>query len=167
MPEKMPDKVLVIDHEKCTGCRLCELVCSVFHTGSSNPSRSRIKVVKWESVGIYLPLTCQSCEKPFCIEVCPAKACHRDLETGTVVIDKDKCIGCKTCIIACPFGAPSFDHVDRVSIKCDYCGGEPQCARFCDVHAIKYMDVSEVSNTKKYAAAKKFISTLKKSPGAL
>jgi carbon-monoxide dehydrogenase iron sulfur subunit len=104
----MQDKVLVIDHEKCTGCRICELVCSVFHTGASNPSRSRIKVVKWESVGIYLPLTCQSCEKPFCVEVCPAKACHRDLKSGTVLIDKDKCIGCKTCIIACPFGLLSI-----------------------------------------------------------
>ncbi len=82
------------------------------------------------------------------------------------VVDPGKCIGCKTCIIACPFGAPSFDHVDRVTIKCDYCSGEPQCARFCDVHAIRYADVSEVSNTKKYVAAEKFISALRKSSGA-
>ena len=158
----MQEKVLVIDQEKCTGCRLCELVCSVFHTGASNPSRSRIRVIKWESTGTYLPMTCQSCEKPFCVEVCPAKACHRDAESGIVVIDKEKCIGCKTCIIACPFGAPSFDKVEHVTIKCDQCNGDPQCVRFCDVGAIKYVDVSEVGSVKKYTAAEKFVSTLKK-----
>ena len=161
----MQEKILVIDHEKCTGCRQCELVCSVFHTGASNPSRSRIRVTKWEYIGVYLPITCQDCEKPFCIEVCPTKACHRDLKTNTVLIDKDKCIGCKTCIIACPFGAPSFDTVERVTVKCDLCDGEPQCVRFCDVGAIKYLDVAEVSGLKQYAAAEKFTSALVRSPG--
>jgi Fe-S-cluster-containing hydrogenase component 2 len=74
----MHEKVLAVDHEKCTGCRLCELVCSVFHTGASNPSRSRIRVIKWENVGFYLPMTCQNCETSFCTEVCPTKACHKD-----------------------------------------------------------------------------------------
>ncbi|MFC2005094.1 4Fe-4S dicluster domain-containing protein [Chloroflexota bacterium] len=160
----MPDKVLVINHEICTGCRQCELVCSVFHTGASNPSRSRIKVVKWEDIGLYLPLTCQNCEKPFCVEVCPTKACHIDLKMNRVLIDKDKCIGCKTCILACPFGAPLFDKTERVTVKCDYCDGEPQCARFCEVGAIKYLDASEVSGLKQYAAAEKFIGALKSLP---
>ena len=70
----MRGKVIVVDHEKCTGCRQCELVCSVFHSGASNPARSRIRVVKWENEGIYLPMTCQNCEKPFCVEVCPTGA---------------------------------------------------------------------------------------------
>ena len=152
----MNGKVLLIDHEKCTGCRLCELVCSVFHNGSSNPSRSRIKVVKWEDVGFYLPTTCQNCEKPFCVEVCPTKACHKDVDHQRVVIDRDKCIGCKTCIIACPFGAPLFDHVERVSIKCDYCDGEPQCAAFCEVKAVDYVDAEKLNFNKKREAALKF-----------
>ena len=160
----MQDKVLVIDYEKCTGCRLCELVCSVYHTGASNPSRSRIRVIKWEDSGLYLPLTCQNCEKPFCTEVCPTKACHRDPKSHTVLIDKDKCIGCKTCIIACPFGAPSFDSVERITVKCDYCDGEPRCARFCETGAIKYLDAAEISGLKQYAAADKFTSALKKLP---
>jgi len=160
----MEQKILVIDHEKCTGCRQCELVCSVFHTGASNPSRSRIRVIKWEHIGVYLPITCQNCETPFCIEVCPTKACHRDLKTYRVLIDKDKCIGCRTCIIACPFGAPSFDRVERVTVKCDYCDGEPQCARFCEVGAIKYLDAGEASGLKQYAAAEKFTNALRSLP---
>jgi len=152
----MQGKVIVVDHEKCTGCRLCEMVCSVFHTGASNPSRSRIKVVKWESEGFYLPVTCQNCEKPFCVEVCPTKACHQDAENQRVLIDKDKCIGCKTCIVACPFGAPSFDHVERVSIKCDYCDGNPQCVAFCDIKALTYLDVDKVNIPKKREISLKY-----------
>jgi Fe-S-cluster-containing dehydrogenase component len=153
----MNGKVILIDQEKCTGCRQCEMVCSVFHTGSSNPSRSRIKVVKWENEGIYLPTTCQNCEKPFCTEVCPTKACHREPENLRVVIDKDLCIGCKTCIVACPFGAPSFDHVDRISVKCDYCDGDPQCVNFCTVKAVTYVDADRVNLPKKREISEKFV----------
>ncbi len=163
----MQEKVLIIDHEKCTGCRLCEMVCSVFHNGASNPSRSRIRVIKWEFIGFYLPITCQNCEKPFCVEVCPTGACHRDLNTHAVLIDENKCIGCRTCIIACPFGAPSFDWVEHVTVKCDYCDGEPQCVRFCEPSAIQYVDAAEVSGLKQYEAAEKFTSALQKFAAAI
>ena len=84
----MDEKILVVDQQKCTGCRQCEMVCSVFHTGASNPSRSRIKVVKWEAIGLYLPLACNHCEKAYCVEVCPTKACHREPENNNrVTID--------------------------------------------------------------------------------
>jgi anaerobic carbon-monoxide dehydrogenase iron sulfur subunit len=141
----MPDKVLVIDQQKCTGCRQCEVVCSVFHNSASNPSRARIRVLKLDDVGFYSPMSCQNCDKPNCTEVCPAKACHRDLKTNKVIIDKTKCIGCKTCILGCPFGAPSFDNDDRVTIKCDFCDGVPQCVAACETKAIDYVDVDQVS----------------------
>jgi carbon-monoxide dehydrogenase iron sulfur subunit len=145
----MAEKVLVINPEKCTGCRKCEMVCSVFHYGFSDPSRSMIKVKKWEHIGLYLPVTCQSCDEPFCTEVCPAKACHRDPESNKVIIDKDKCIGCKTCIIACPFGVPFFDKTLHVSVKCDFCGGDPQCVASCTTGAIKYIDIDQVDKERK------------------
>jgi len=159
----MYGKVLVVDPEKCTGCRLCELVCSVFHTGVSNPSRSRIRVVKWESIGVYLPMTCQNCETPFCVEVCPTKACHKDFEKQRVIIDQDKCIGCKTCIIACPFSHPYFDEHDRVTRKCNYCDGNPQCVAFCDMKAIDYVEADMINLKRKRDAASKF-SDLMRSP---
>ena len=159
------EKVLVIDHEKCTGCRACELACSVFHAGVSNPSRSRIKVIKWEEVGIYLPLTCQHCEEPFCVEVCPTKACHIDPERHRILIDKNLCIGCKTCILACPFGSPVYDTVEHITVKCDYCDGDPQCVRFCEVDAIRYVDANEVNGQRQLEAAEKYIEALRKLPG--
>jgi len=149
------EKVLKIDYQKCTGCRLCELVCSVSHHGVSNPSRSRIKVVKWESEGLYVPVTCQQCEDAPCIAVCPVKATSRDEETGYVMIDYDACIGCRSCVTVCPFGARNYNTVDKAILKCDLCGGDPQCARFCEVKAVEYIDAGRLSTNKKKEAAKR------------
>jgi Fe-S-cluster-containing hydrogenase component 2 len=146
-------KALVVNYEKCTGCRLCELVCSVMHEGVSNPSRSRIRVIKWEAEGLYIPMSCQQCEDAPCMNVCPVKAISRDEELGRVMIDYDVCIGCRACVSACPFGAMSFDVIGRKVFKCDLCDGEPQCVRFCDEKAVDYVMVDDVSTLKKRDAA--------------
>jgi carbon-monoxide dehydrogenase iron sulfur subunit len=117
-------KVLVINYEKCTGCRLCELVCAVMHDGISNPIRSRIRVMKWESEGLYIPMSCLQCQDAPCMNVCP-------------------------------FGAMSFNTIDRKVFKCDLCDGDPQCVRFCEVKAIEYVDADDVSILKKKSAAEK------------
>ena len=144
----MARKILVIDSEKCTGCRKCELVCSVFHTGSYDPERSRIKVLKWEHVGYYLPVSCQNCDHASCAEVCPTRACKRDPDLGVTVIDRKRCIGCKSCVLACPFGVPTFDRTEGISIKCDYCGGDPQCVGACEAGAIRFIEPDEISAIK-------------------
>ena len=146
-------RALVVNYEKCTGCRLCELVCSVMHEGVSNPSRSRIRVIKWEAEGLYIPMSCQQCEDAPCMNVCPVKAISRDEELGRVMIDYDVCIGCRACVSACPFGAMSFDAIGRKVFKCDLCDGEPQCVRFCDEKAVDYVMVDDVSTLKKRDAA--------------
>lgn len=148
-------KVLLIDYEKCTGCRLCELVCAVMHDGISNPARSRIKVMKWESEGLYIPMACQQCQDAPCLNVCPVKAISRDEELGRVVIDYDVCIGCRSCVAVCPFGAMGFNTIDKKVFKCDLCDGEPQCVRFCEVNAIEYVDADDVSILKKRQAAER------------
>ena len=149
------NKVLRIDYEKCTGCRLCELVCSVKHDHVSNPERSRIRVIKWEAEGVYVPMTCQQCEDAPCVNACPAKALIRNQEMERVEIDYDVCIGCRTCVSVCPFGAVNFVAADRRVIKCDLCDGDPQCVRFCEVEAITFVPASDVSRDKKRAAARR------------
>jgi Fe-S-cluster-containing hydrogenase component 2 len=146
-------KVLMIDYEKCTGCRLCELVCTVKHDGISNPMRSRIRVMKWESEGLYIPMSCQQCQDAPCMKACPVKAISMNTSLGRVEVDYDVCIGCRTCVSVCPFGAMSFNTVDRKVFKCDLCDGDPQCVRFCDVKALTYVDAGDVSLIKKKAAA--------------
>ena len=154
-------KVLMLDYEKCTGCRLCEMVCSVKHEGVSNPARSRVKIVKWEWEGRYVPMSCQQCLDAPCQAVCPVKAISRDETLNRVSIDYDVCIGCRLCVAVCPFGAMGYDTQAKKVIKCDFCDGEPQCVRFCATEAIVYVDASEVSGTRQLAAAEKLTAAQK------
>jgi anaerobic carbon-monoxide dehydrogenase iron sulfur subunit len=159
-------KALYINYEKCTGCRLCELVCAVKHDGISNPARSRIKVMKWEMEGLYIPMSCQQCQDAPCVNACPVKALSRDEDLGRVVLDYDVCIGCRTCVSVCPFGAMSFSTIDRKVFKCDLCEGDPQCVRFCDRKAVDFVSPDDVSIEKKREAASR-ISQAGKQASAL
>lgn len=159
-------KVLMIDHEKCTGCRLCELVCSVKHDGISNPMRSRIRVVKWEQEGIYIPMSCQQCQDAPCMNGCPVNAISHDETLNRIEVDYDICIGCRICVSVCPFGAMNFNTIDRKVIKCDLCDGDPQCVRFCDIKAVDYVDAGDVSIMKKKEAARR-LSVANKKAAAL
>jgi carbon-monoxide dehydrogenase iron sulfur subunit len=148
-------KALYIDYEKCTGCRLCELVCAVKHDGISNPARSRIKVMKWEAEGLYIPMSCQQCQDAPCMNVCPVKAISRDEELGTVTVNYDVCIGCRSCTLVCPFGAMNFNTIDKRVFKCDLCDGDPQCVRFCDRKAVDFVSPDDISIDKKRHAAER------------
>jgi len=148
-------KALYVDYQKCTGCRTCELVCAVQHDGCSNPTRSRIKVVKWESRGLYIPMSCQQCQDAPCMNICPVKAISKDDELGRVMVDYDTCIGCRSCVSICPFGAMSFNVIDKMVFKCDLCDGDPQCVRFCDVKAVDLVEENDVSILKTRSAAEK------------
>jgi carbon-monoxide dehydrogenase iron sulfur subunit len=159
-------KALYINYEKCTGCRLCELVCAVKHDGISNPARSRIKVMKWEMEGLYIPMSCQQCQDAPCVNACPVKALSRDEDLGRVVVDYDVCIGCRTCVSVCPFGAMSFNTIDRKVFKCDLCEGDPQCVRFCDRKAVDFVSPDDVSIDKMREAASR-ISQAGKQASAL
>jgi anaerobic carbon-monoxide dehydrogenase iron sulfur subunit len=159
-------KALHVDHQKCTGCRLCELVCAVSHDGISNPSRSRIRVMKWEAEGLYVPMSCQQCEDAPCLNVCPVKAISRDAETDRVSVDYDICIGCRSCVAVCPFGAMNYNSTDKKVFKCDHCDGDPQCVRFCDVKAVDYIEADEISTSKRRRAAER-VSAAGKDASAL
>jgi len=155
------EKILVVDHEKCTGCRLCEMVCSVEHTGVNNPARSRIHVIKWQWEGFELPMVCQQCEEAPCIAVCPKDALSRDHVLGE--LNYDLCIGCKMCVTACPFGGMGVDTVARQVIKCDLCDGDPTCVRFCDPDALQFVPATSVNLMKKRDAGLKLSEVMKKS----
>ncbi len=159
-------KVLYIDYRKCTGCRTCEMVCSVMHDGVVNPERSRIKIMKWEAEGLYVPMSCQQCQDAPCMNVCPVKAISQDEELGRIMVDYDICIGCRACVAVCPFGAMNFNVKDKQVFKCDLCDGEPQCVRFCDVQAIEYIEADSVATEKKRDAAER-LSLAEKEGAAL
>ena len=147
------EKFLTVNADKCTGCRLCEQVCSVVHEGVSNPAKSRIQIVKWEDEGRYIPMICQQCEDAPCKNVCPVGAISRDKDFGFLMVNHEVCIGCRSCVNICPFGAMNYNRTTNQVFKCDLCGGDPQCVRFCDVKAIDFVSADTVVARKKRESA--------------
>ncbi|MBW2000076.1 MAG: 4Fe-4S dicluster domain-containing protein [Deltaproteobacteria bacterium] len=140
----MQDLILT-DPERCTGCRICEIVCSLTKEKVINPTKSRIQVVKIEAMSLNLPVVCQQCYEAPCVSVCPAGALEQEEGTGLVRHDMDLCIGCKSCVAVCPFGAIGIDTDGHKVTKCDHCGGDPTCVRFCETGAIQYVDARTAS----------------------
>ncbi|MGQ9631092.1 MAG: 4Fe-4S dicluster domain-containing protein [bacterium] len=137
------NKILAINPDKCTNCKMCELACSMVKIGEFNPARSRIRVNAFPEDFAYIPLACFQCADAPCAKVCPAGALVG--EPGLVRFDPDACIGCKMCILACPFGVISFDVSKGIIAKCDACDGDPECVRFCTPGAIEFKEADFVA----------------------
>ena len=155
-------KFLAIDATKCTGCRICEMVCSVKKEGVVNPSRARIQIIKWELVSFDMPMVCQQCQDAPCATVCPVNALSRDVASGIVNHNEDICIGCKSCVAVCPFGAMGIDIKKDKVIKCDLCQGDPTCVKFCDTGAIQYVTATSLNFKKRREAAERFSDLIHK-----
>ena len=133
--ERSAMRILAVNPIKCNGCRLCEFGCSLKFTGKFNPAKARIHIVTRDET-FCLPVTCPQCDRAYCIEVCPSGAILKEAATGIVKILDDKCSGCKACLLACPFGNITFSSEKRKAVKCELCGGEPECAHICPTGAI-------------------------------
>ncbi len=133
-------KSLKIDPNKCTGCLQCEMACAYKHHKTFNTGRSRIKVFSFEREGRKVPYTCTQCDEAWCLHACPVEAIRRDPKTGAKVVLEDRCVGCKVCTIACPFGTVNYLAKAGKVQKCDLCEGEPACAAACPTGAITYVD---------------------------
>ncbi|HRJ52702.1 MAG TPA: 4Fe-4S dicluster domain-containing protein [Candidatus Thiothrix moscowensis] len=133
-------KSLYINPDKCTGCLQCEMACSYENEGIFNPSRSRIKVFTFHDAGRFVPYTCTQCDDAWCMKACPVEAIVFNAATGSKDVLNDRCVGCKVCTIACPFGTVNYNSASGKVIKCDLCGGNPQCAQACPTGAITYID---------------------------
>jgi len=158
------NRILVVDYKKCTGCRNCEMACSVAHAQASNPAKSAVRVVRGAQEGLNVPIICQQCEKPACANTCPVQAISRDEKTGALVTDYNLCVGCRMCMVACPLGAVAFDVDQRHSIKCDLCGGvEPWCVRYCEPGALTFKRPVAVSMDKKRVAGRRLLDAVGRS----
>jgi protein NrfC len=146
---------LVYDSRKCAGCVTCMLVCSLVHEGQENLSLARIQIAQ-SSFGKFPDdikiAVCRQCVTPVCVQNCPTGACYVDGANGNVRrINSDKCIGCKTCISACPQqpNRTVWNPAAKKSTKCDLCTDSPHwvekggvkgkqaCVESCPMHALK------------------------------
>ena len=151
-------KSLYIDPLKCTGCLQCEMACSYESEGVFNPSKSRIKVFNFHEQGRFAPYTCTQCDEAWCMHACPVDAIVINLATGAKDVLLDKCVGCKVCTIACPFGTVNYNQATGKVAKCDLCGGDPQCVAACPTDAITYIDADATGLDRMRAAAEKSLS---------
>jgi Fe-S-cluster-containing hydrogenase component 2 len=134
MPLKFKNKL-------CTGCHLCELICSASHFGEFAPTRARVRVSNHPLEGKSEVMACFSCPDAPCIAACPQNSISRAGPRQPLFIDPEKCDGCggdPACVPACPYGAMYFDTVTQYALACDLCGGDPQCVKYCHPGAISF-----------------------------
>ena len=124
---------LIVDSKKCTGCARCTIACAMKHYNRVDPKLSRIKILRFESQELNVPIICMACDKAPCIKVCPMNARVR-LANGTVATDTDVCIGCRACVYICPVGSPSANPYTGQTMTCDMCKDDaagPWCVAAC------------------------------------
>ena len=164
----MSKYAMLIDETRCTGCRACQVACKQWNDLPAEKTRNRgtyqnppaLSAQTWNliefreiqvenKVGFYfLKRACMHCERPACVAACPPHALSKTPE-GPVVYDETKCIGCRSCSAACPFGIPTYESLKTtparsVIRKCNFCADRvsngllPACAKACPSHGITF-----------------------------
>ncbi|MGQ9595778.1 MAG: 4Fe-4S dicluster domain-containing protein [Thermoproteota archaeon] len=118
------------NYENCSGCRRCEIACSVHHEGTIWPEASRIRVFMLIP-GVEIPHFCFQCEDYPCVKACPVGALSISSRTGAVKVNTSKCIACGLCIKACPGSVPHTHPEGKTIVICDLCDGKPRCVEAC------------------------------------
>ena len=122
---------LLVDTKRCSGCESCMLGCSLAHEGKASLTFSRIQILQNSLMPFPHDLTiaqCRQCVSPACVAACPNEALTVNQKHGNVrMIDKEKCIGCQTCIKACPYTPAriAWNRDEKKAIKCDLCADTP------------------------------------------
>ena len=149
----MSQYVLFQDIDRCIGCYSCEVHCKANKGLPDGPRLCRIYPVGPRTVDkvprIAFPfMACFHCETPWCVPVCPTGAMQKRPKDGIVFVDEDKCIGCRQCMYACPWGVPQWNPETRKVVKCDLCkdrideGLQPACVTKC-ITGCLYLDNKE------------------------
>lgn len=185
---------MVVDLKGCIGCQTCTVACKTAHNLPKGVWRNRVYTAGGDSPDtaggdypnntmMWYPVACQHCEDPACVAVCPAAATWKDPETGIVHQDTDKCIGCKSCIGACPYEGvrtyledePAYyidfalgddgepEHLKGTVEKCTFCDGRlekgeiPACMELCIGRARFWGDLDDPeSEVSKLIAEREF-----------
>jgi anaerobic carbon-monoxide dehydrogenase iron sulfur subunit len=132
---------VVVREEVCIGCGLCQVFCEARHAGNDEPLKALKRRTAPPAGGIRverqgsnsISVRCRHCDDAACIDACLTGAIYRDLDSGIVLIDEEKCIGCGTCMLVCPYGAIRRDGESNKAVKCDGCldRNVPLCVSVC------------------------------------
>lgn len=145
------------DQSRCTGCHACTVACKTLYGLTPGPLKY-LRVYQYEkgsfpNVRVHLQwVPCYHCEEPVCMSTCPNEAIHKEHKYGAVLIDSEKCDGCRLCYDACPYGAPVFesDEAGVIAQKCTMCvhrlerGEQPVCIMACRTRALDFGPLSKL-----------------------
>ncbi len=143
------EKLLLVDMDKCTGCKQCDLACSFIKEDLFDPARGRIKVMKFEDIALGIQLLCEQCDAYPCIDSCPEGALSRSEKTGIISVDAEICTQCGSCVDACPYHGIRLHPETSVPLICDLCGGDPYCVKHCVPEALTWVDATPEAMTQK------------------
>jgi tetrathionate reductase subunit B len=157
----LTEKKLLVVLDCCIGCHACEIACRQEHDLTSETGSKWCHVITLKPKQIhdelhldYFPVMCVHCHDPLCVRCCPVEAIIKR-EDGIVLVDHEKCSGCKLCVYACPYGAMSLNEVTNVAGKCNFClerldyGIEPSCVQHCIGGALRYVTQEDLEETTK------------------
>ena len=145
-------KKVFVNEEVCIGCGLCEVYCRLQHSGTKDlvkafkreSPRALPRVRVEEKGAVSFSIRCQQCDDAPCVQACLTGALSRN-GNGAIAVNEEKCVGCWTCILVCPFGAIGQDIARRKTVRCDLCPGEdiPVCVLNCPNEALSYVEVPD------------------------
>ncbi|MFC1861137.1 4Fe-4S dicluster domain-containing protein [Chloroflexota bacterium] len=154
------EKAIYLDIERCVGCGACVVACmdqnDIYPEKGQIPYKMIYQVEEGQYPNAkiyYFSIGCFHCGDSPCLIACPTGAINRDNKTGAIIVNKELCIGCHSCALACPFGVPRYDSEDKMQ-KCNLCtervaaGLQPACVRVCPFGALKFEPINQIQQDK-------------------